>query len=78
MATTRRRVARGRGQGLSLQIRALFEVGCGWNSYREEELQELWNEYGSQYLRTRKAAPEHGRCFAEMCLGAPEPNDTED
>lgn len=78
MATTRRRVARGRGQGLSPQIRALFDVGCGWNGYRDEEVQKLWNEYGPQYLRTRQVAPEHGPCFAEICLGAPEPDNSED
>lgn len=71
MATTRRRVARGRGAGIPAEIRALFEVGCGWTSYGDAEVKRLWNEYGPQYLRTRQAAPEHGRCFAEMCMGAP-------
>lgn len=76
MATTRRRVTRGRSAGLSPQIRALFEIGCGWTSYGTDTVRELWNQHGPQFLRTQ--SPDDGKCFAEMAFGEPEPDKSED
>ena len=65
MATTRRRVSRGRDGGLTAQIRALFGVGCGWEAYGDDEVQRLWNEHGRDY---RRHDPDS---FAERILGPP-------
>ncbi len=68
MPTKRRRTSRQRDAGLSLQVRALFVVGCGWQSYGEAEAQRLWNEHGQDYLRLHPDPT----CFALLQLGEPE------
>ena len=73
MATNRRRTARRQGSALPNEIRALFEVGCGWNAVGDEEAARLWNEHGATYLRTRRR---EGTCWAEDILG--KPNEQED
>lgn len=67
MATNRRRTSRTRGQGIPPHARWLFRIGAGWNSYGDEEVKRLWNEYGDLYLATNQ-----GPCFAEQVLGKPE------
>jgi len=44
MATTRTR--RNRGSGLTQLIIAQIGVGCGINSLSDEELRQLWKDYG--------------------------------
>ena len=68
MPTNRRRTTRNRGSNLSLQMRGLFEVGCGWNHYPEQELQTLWNEHGPDFLKTRTF---ENMSWAESMLGKP-------
>lgn len=68
MATTRRRTARQQGSAVPPEIRALFDVGCGWNSYADDEVSRLWAEHGESYLRNHRSKEP---CFAELILGAP-------
>lgn len=70
MGTTRKRVRRQRGSGMSPEIQALFEVGCAWNHYGGDVVKRLWDQYGHDYLATRTG--KENVCFAELILGRPE------
>ncbi len=69
MGTTRKRVRRQRDSGIPPQVRGLFDVGCGWQSYGNAEVERLWREHGPDYLATRT---KEGKSFAELVLGRPE------
>lgn len=68
MPTNRTRRRRG-GNGLSLDLWALFAVGCGWNHRPDDEIRELWAQHGAAFLRRWDRA---GQPWALVMLGKPE------
>ena len=68
MPTTRKRVARVRGSALPKRIKLLFQIGAGWHSFGDDEVERLWREHGRDYLATHSGKPP----FALSILGEPE------